>query len=79
MRWSLALFSLAVAGHGLAGQIPFQVENTLASTDDLEKSKILTVEEFVEISRPGVGVANDAGDLVLVPVSKYSIAERKYA
>ncbi len=36
-----------------------------------------TPQDLVELTRPGAGVANAAGDLVLVPVSKYSFAEKK--
>ncbi|KAH9049976.1 alpha/beta-hydrolase [Lactarius hengduanensis] len=36
-----------------------------------------TPQDLVELSRPGAGVANAAGDLVLVPLSKYSFADKK--
>lgn len=29
------------------------------------------------MKRPGTGVANDAGDLVLVPISKYNPQDKK--
>ena len=40
-----------------------------------EGATVFTPKDLVELPRPGEGVANDAGDLVLVPVSKYT--ERK--
>jgi hypothetical protein len=36
-----------------------------------------TPQDLVELPRPGAGVANVAGDLVLVPISKYSFADKK--
>ncbi|KAF8272175.1 alpha/beta-hydrolase [Lactarius quietus] len=36
-----------------------------------------TPQDLVELPRPGSGAANAAGDLVLVPVSKYSFADKK--
>ena len=81
MKWSLAFLALPIVV--LADQVPFQLVTESASdaeytyTNLRHKSKILTVEEFIEVSRPGAGVANDKGDLVLVPVSKYSMEERK--
>lgn len=38
---------------------------------------VFTPYDLVELSRPGKGVANEAGDLVLVPVSKYSLKDKK--
>ncbi|KAI0041991.1 alpha/beta-hydrolase [Auriscalpium vulgare] len=36
-----------------------------------------TPKDLVELARPGAGVANAAGDLVLVSVSKYSFEDKK--
>ena len=36
-----------------------------------------TPQDLIELPRPGAGVANPTGDLVLVPVSKYSFADKK--
>lgn len=35
-------------------------------------------KDLVELPRPGAGIANAAGDLVLVSVSKYSFADKKW-
>ena len=40
-------------------------------------SGVFTPKDLVELSRPGPGVANVPGDLVLVPVSKYSFENKK--
>ncbi|KAI0789790.1 alpha/beta-hydrolase [Abortiporus biennis] len=40
-------------------------------------SNVLSPPDLIEAPRPGAGVANDAGDLVLVHVSKYSLKEKK--
>ena len=34
--------------------------------------------DLVELARPGDGVANDAGDLILISLSKYSVKEKKF-
>ena len=71
---------LAFPAVGIASQTPFQLPTGNASKADSakHKSNVLTVEEYAELSRPGVGVANEIGDLVLVPVSKFSVEERRY-
>ncbi|KAG6857145.1 hypothetical protein H0H87_008715 [Tephrocybe sp. NHM501043] len=38
---------------------------------------IFTPKNLVELKRPGAGVANEAGDLVFVPVSEYSFKDKK--
>ena len=40
-------------------------------------SDILDPETFVELPRPGEGRANEAGDLVFVASSKFSVSERR--
>ncbi|RDB17836.1 Dipeptidyl-peptidase 5 [Hypsizygus marmoreus] len=42
-----------------------------------EGPDIFSPKDLVQLRRPGVGVANDAGDLVLVPFSEYSLEEKK--
>ena len=43
-----------------------------------EGSDVFTPKDLVQLSRPGTGVANVPGDLILVPVSKYSFEDKKY-
>jgi hypothetical protein len=43
-----------------------------------EGKHILSPKNMLELPRPGAGTVNEAGDLVLVPVSKYSFEESKY-
>ncbi|KAJ6563539.1 Alpha/Beta hydrolase protein [Mycena sp. CBHHK59/15] len=38
---------------------------------------IFSPKDLVELERPGAGIANSVGDLVLVPYSKYSFKEKK--
>ena len=45
--------------------------------DFKEGVDVLSPKDMLELARPGAGVANPSGDLVLVPVSKYSFAEKK--
>ncbi|TCD62995.1 hypothetical protein EIP91_006154 [Steccherinum ochraceum] len=42
-----------------------------------EGADVFSPKDLLELARPGAGVANPSGDLVLVPVSKYSFAEKK--
>ncbi|ETW81653.1 serine peptidase S9 [Heterobasidion irregulare TC 32-1] len=72
---------------GLAAQIPFQSSNPpLESARTMSTIKefklrtgddVFTPKDLVELARPGAGVANLAGDLALIPVSKYSFDTKK--
>ncbi|KAF7346501.1 Dipeptidyl-peptidase 5 [Mycena sanguinolenta] len=42
-----------------------------------EGANIFAPKDLVELGRPGAGVANAPGDLVLVPFSKYSFKDKK--
>lgn len=42
-----------------------------------EGADVFTPKDLVELGRPGVGVANHAGDFVIIPYSKYSFEEKK--
>lgn len=70
---------------GLTAQLPFQ--RYLQDTTGVmqikpeftfkEGADVFAPKDLVGLGRPGTGVANDAGDLVLVPFSKYSFEEKK--
>ena len=85
MLWTLliALPSLVCALSDT--QIPFHIpaDNSMAARGAKdafkfkEGSDVFTPKDLVELSRPGPGVANVPGDLVLVPVSKYSFEDKK--
>ena len=85
MLWTLliALPSLVCALSDT--QIPFQIpaHNSMVSNRAKdafgfkEGSDVFTPKDLVELSRPGPGVANVPGDLILVPVSKYSFEDKK--
>ncbi|KZT73924.1 alpha/beta-hydrolase [Daedalea quercina L-15889] len=72
---------------GLASQVPLEsplraAENAMSNayTADFafkEDVNIFTPKDLVELVRPGTGLANPAGDLALVPVSKYTVSEKK--
>ncbi|THH27569.1 hypothetical protein EUX98_g6611 [Antrodiella citrinella] len=42
-----------------------------------EGADVLSPKDMIELARPGSGVPSPGGDLVLVPVSKYSFEEKK--
>lgn len=42
-----------------------------------EGANLFAPKDLVELVRPGTGLANPAGDLALIPVSKYSISDKK--
>lgn len=44
---------------------------------EMKETGVFSPKEMLELGRPGVGVANVPGDLVLVPVNKYSFKEKK--
>ena len=42
-----------------------------------EGPDVFSPKDLIELERPGAGVANIPGDLVLVSVAKYSFSEKK--
>lgn len=42
-----------------------------------EAPDVFSPKDLVQLARPGTGVANPAGDLLIVPVSKYSFDDKK--
>lgn len=42
-----------------------------------EGPDVFSPKDLIELERPGAGVANVPGDLVLVSVAKYSFSEKK--
>ncbi|TFK52466.1 alpha/beta-hydrolase [Heliocybe sulcata] len=48
-----------------------------ADFDFKEGADIFSPKDLVELARPGSASANEAGDLVLVPVSKFSFGDKK--
>ncbi len=73
---------------GLVSQVPLQNQNppeptpaSMVSTVDFsfkEGPDVFSPKDLVTLARPETGVANSAGDLLIVPVSKYSLDDKKY-
>ena len=42
-----------------------------------EGPDIFSPTDLVQLPRPGTGVANPSGDLLFVPVSQYSLKDKK--
>jgi hypothetical protein len=74
---------------GLVAQVPLQpsapsqpltamVSNQTNDFTFKEGSNILSPRELIELERPGHGVANPSGDLLLISTSKYSLEKKKY-
>ena len=70
---------------GLAAQLPFfsrpptQTHYSMSTIREFRlktSSDRFTPKDLIQLPRPGASIANAAGDLVLVPVSKYSFAEK---
>ena len=40
-------------------------------------NEIFSPIDLIELARPGAGIANDVGDVLLVPVSKYSFKDKE--
>lgn len=38
---------------------------------------VFAPNDLIKLARPGSGVVNDEGDLVIVPVSKYSFEDKR--
>lgn len=75
---------------GLTAQVPLLNQSpqspaannipAMAKPDDFvlkQGSDVFSPPDLIALARPGTGVANPSGDLVLVPVSKYSVDEKK--
>ena len=67
---------------GLAAQVPLQPSlntTSMASPDFVfnEGADILSPKNLAELPRAATGVANPSGDLVFVPVSQYSLKDKK--
>ncbi|KAI0947292.1 hypothetical protein AcW1_007551 [Taiwanofungus camphoratus] len=69
---------------GLAAQVPLEQKKPpgviMPTSSDFafkENAGIFTPKDLVELVRPGTGLANPAGDLVVVSVSKYLLGEKK--
>ena len=58
-------------------QIPAMASNQPDDFKWQEGADVFTPLDLVQLPRPGAGVANDAGDLVLVPVSQYSSQDKE--
>lgn len=81
MWLSSGSFVLSVSILGLAAQVPLQIEQSAhASPLDFnlkEGPNIFSPKDLIQLARPGAGVANSEGDLMIVPVSKYSFNDKK--
>jgi hypothetical protein len=72
---------------GFAAQLPFLLRPSLKAPSHpmttISEFRLktgngrFTPKDLIELSRPGAGTANTAGDLVLAPVSEYSFADKK--
>lgn len=68
-----------------ATQVPLQTPDSYPNNSMAVKTEftwkegvdIFSPKDLVGLGRPVTGVANPAGDLVLVPFSKYSFEEKK--
>lgn len=89
MRWAHLFLTLVLPVLGSATQTHLQVDSVQQKSDmalqnwknnDFEFKSgedVFTPKDLVELPRPGTGAANDVGDLVLVPLSKYSFKDKK--
>jgi hypothetical protein len=39
--------------------------------------EVFSPKDLIQLARPGTGVANEDADLILVPVSQYSLKDKK--
>lgn len=87
--WLSPAVGLPISALGLTAQVPFLpqprplVPTTMPRSDAegfafKQGANIFSPLDLVKLARPGSGVANPAGDLLIVPVSKYSVDDKKY-
>jgi dipeptidyl aminopeptidase/acylaminoacyl peptidase len=74
-------FPFALSILGLASQVPLESSpepamSTQNSFQFKESPDVFTPKNLVELGRPGAGVANQAGDFVLIPYSQYSFEDK---
>jgi hypothetical protein len=72
---------------GFAAQLPFLssppsniLPHNMSATSEFSLrtgDDRFSPKDLIELPRPGAGLANAAGDLVLASVSKYSFADKK--
>lgn len=51
----------------------------MASLDSVfkEGADVFSPKDLVQLPRPGTGTANEAGDLVFVPIAQYCLKDKK--
>lgn len=79
MRLPISLLGLSIQFPFFSKDVPSPAvpmpKNTTFSFK--EGSDVFTPNDLVGLARPGSGVANAAGDLIIVPLSKYNFEEKK--
>ncbi len=83
--WFSSGIGLPISILGLVSQVPLRSETPNLNTTTMavpdfsfkEGPDIFSPQDLVKLARPGTGVANSAGDLLIVPVSKYSPDDKK--
>ena len=66
---------------GLAAQVPLQSPstNSMVTHESVfkEAAGVFSPKDLVQLPRPGTGTANEAGDLLFVPIAQYSLKDNK--
>ncbi|KAJ7442678.1 Alpha/Beta hydrolase protein [Mycena latifolia] len=81
MRFPFSLLSLSAAQTALqpdghTSVSPVRAVNNLKYALK-DAPDVFSPKDLVELGRPGTGVSNEEGDLVLIPYSKFSLEEKK--
>ncbi|KAF7299598.1 Dipeptidyl-peptidase 5 [Mycena chlorophos] len=76
MRVSSAWWLFSLTAHTVVVGVKAESQHVFTLKDD--KSRF-TLENFIELPRPGVGIANAAGALAFIPVTEYSFQQRSNA
>jgi hypothetical protein len=79
MWWKLVFIS-SLFSAASASQVPLTMPTTHILQQEFafkEGAEIFSPRGLVELARPGGGVANPAGDIVFVPVSKHSFKDKE--
>ncbi len=68
---------------GLAAQVPLHSPlnstTTMATPESVfkEAADVFSPKDLVQLPRPGTGTANEAGDLLFVPIAQYNLKDNK--
>lgn len=79
MRLPLNLLGLSAIQTVFQSQkpTPLPSNRTARNFEFAEAADVFSPKDLVELGRPGTGIANEVGDLVVIPYSEFSGEDKK--